>query len=250
MQDKEMAINAAIEEAFLDSGASCTLIQSAQGMKLTGPSYCRVVTAGGQVLEASNTALLPTTKLSVRAREGHVLEGLKPKALLSVKTLADNGYTTIFHPHDQGVTVHGLDDFELTLKSPALLQGWRKAGGLWTVPIIDKPTSSPEPVPIDEDAAMNVYELPSTKEVVRFLHAALGFPTKATLLTEIRNGNLVMFPALNVSDVSKHFPESDETQKGHMKQLKQGVRSTKVIDEDAMLKFKPTPGVKHKDVYL
>jgi hypothetical protein len=79
-----------------------------------------------------------------------------------VKTLADNGYTTIFHPHDQGVTVHGLDDFELTLKSPALLQGWRKAGGLWTVPIIDKPTSSPELVPIGEDAAMSVYELPST----------------------------------------------------------------------------------------
>eukprot|EP00970_Alexandrium_tamarense_P013001 scaffold3198_cov213-Alexandrium_tamarense.AAC.33 len=35
-----------------------------------------------------------------------------------------------------------------------------------------------------------------------------------------------------------------------MKQGKQGVRSTKVFDEDAMLEFKPTPGVKHKDVYL
>ena len=246
--DEESAVNAAIEEALLDSGASCTLIQSAQGMKLTGPSTRRVVTAGGQVLEASNTALLPTTKLSVRAREAHVLKGLKPKALLSVKTLADNGYTTIFHPHDRGVTVHDIDDFELTLKSPALLQGWREAGGLWTVPIVDAPTS--RPAPSDTDVAMNVYELPSTKEVVRFLHAALGFPTKATLLTAIRNGNLVTFPALNVSNVTKHFPESDETQKGHMKQVKQGVRSTKVIDEDTMHDFKPMPGVKHKDVYL
>jgi hypothetical protein len=39
-----------------------------------------------------------------------------------------------------------------------------------------------------------------------------------------------------------------------MKQTKQGVRSTKVIDEDAMLEAKailqPKPGVKHKDVYL
>jgi hypothetical protein len=96
--------------------------------------------------------------LSVGAREAHNLEGLKPKALLSVKTLADNyEYTTIFHSHDQGVTVHGLDDFKLTLKSAALLQGWRKAGGLWTVPIIDEPTSSP--VPSDEDVAMNVDEL-------------------------------------------------------------------------------------------
>ena len=35
-----------------------------------------------------------------------------------------------------------------------------------------------------------------------------------------------------------------------MKQTKQGIRSTKVVDEDAMLAFKPSPGVKHKDVYL
>ncbi|KAL7483042.1 hypothetical protein ACHAW6_008693 [Cyclotella cf. meneghiniana] len=97
---------------------------------------------------------------------------------------------------------------------------------------------------------MNVYELPSTKEVVRFLHAALGFPTKATLLTAIRHGNLVTFPGLTTSNVTKHFPESDETQKGHMKQTKQGVRSTKVIDEDAMALFKPKPGDKHRDVYL
>ena len=247
-QAEEAAINAAIEEALLDSGASRTLIQSAQGMKLTGSSELKVVTAGGQVLQASHTALLPTTKLSDGAREAHVLKGLKPKALLSVKTLADNGYTTIFHPYDQGVTVHGLDDFELTLKSPALLQGWRRAGGLWTVPIIDEQTSSPART--SDDVAMNAYELPSTKEVVRFLHAALGFPTKATLLTAIRNGNLVTFPALNISNVTKHFPESNETQKGHMKQAKQGVRSTKIIDEDEMLEFKPTPGVKHKDVYL
>ena len=35
-----------------------------------------------------------------------------------------------------------------------------------------------------------------------------------------------------------------------MRQSRQGVRSTKVPDEDAMLGVKPTPGVKHKDVYL
>jgi hypothetical protein len=35
-----------------------------------------------------------------------------------------------------------------------------------------------------------------------------------------------------------------------MRQSQQGIRSTKVIDEDALLSFKPTPGVKHKDVYL
>ena len=35
-----------------------------------------------------------------------------------------------------------------------------------------------------------------------------------------------------------------------MKQTKQGVRSTKVVDADAMLGFQPKPGVKYKYVYL
>ncbi len=65
------------------------------------------------------------------------------------------------------------------------------------------------------------------------------------------NGNLVTFPGMTPENISRHFPKSDETQKGHMKQTKQGVRSTKVVDEDAMLGFtQQQPGVKHKDVYL
>jgi hypothetical protein len=35
-----------------------------------------------------------------------------------------------------------------------------------------------------------------------------------------------------------------------MRQTRQGVRSTKVPDEDALLEQKPTPGVKYKEVYL
>ena len=35
-----------------------------------------------------------------------------------------------------------------------------------------------------------------------------------------------------------------------MRQTRQGVRSTKVIDEDALLGPQIQPGVKHKDVYL
>ena len=98
--------------------------------------------------------------------------------------------------------------------------------------------------------ALNVFELPSMKEVVRFLHAALCYPTKATLLTSAQRGNLVTFPGLTPENINRHFPESDETQKGHMRQTRQGVRSTKVIDEDAMLGAPIQPGIKHKDLYL
>eukprot|EP00956_Cyclotella_meneghiniana_P000110 scaffold196_cov26-Cyclotella_meneghiniana.AAC.2 len=63
----------------------------------------------------------------------------------------------------------------------------------------------------------NVYDLPSTERVIRYLHAAAGFPTKSTWLKAIGKG---------FKNVNKYFPESEETQKGHMRQIRSGVRKT------------------------
>jgi len=169
-------------------------------------------------------------------------------ALMSVATLANNGYTTVFLPGNDGVDIFHANDVIISSMAPPALHGLRDGRGLWMVPVVDDNPIIPG---IDiAETAMGVCELPSTKEVMRFLHAALGNPTQAMILTVAQHGNLVMFPDLTSQNISRHFPESDKTQKGHMKQMKQGVRSTKIVDEDAMLGFKQQPGVKHKDVYL
>jgi hypothetical protein len=169
-------------------------------------------------------------------------------ALMSVSTLANDGYTTVFLPGNDGVNVFHANDVVISSTAPPALQGWRDGRGLWMVPVVDDTAISPG---LDvAETAMGVYELPSTKEVMRFLHATLGNPTQATLLTAAQHGNLVTFPGMTPKNISRHFPESDETQQGHMNQTKQGVRSTKIVDEDAILGVKRQPGVKHKDVYL
>jgi hypothetical protein len=197
-------------------------------MEVTGESNKVVRAANGGNISATHTALLPTQALSEGAREAYVLPEVE-ESLVSVPVLSDNGYTTIFLPDDEGVKVYEHDGVQIIENSPPVLQGCRDKRGVWYVPIVDEHTASPPSNA--QETAMNVYDLPSTKEVVGFLHAALGYPTKATLLTAIRKGFLSSFPALNIANVTKHFPESDETQKGHMKQTKQGVRSTKVIDK-------------------
>ena len=64
---------------------------------------------------------------------------------------------------------------------------------------------------------------------------------------------------MNVKDVNKYFPESVETQKGHMRHQRKGLRSTKkpivkpgVTEEDiAMLEAeKKALRVKEKDIYV
>ncbi|MCP4746067.1 MAG: hypothetical protein GY874_07980, partial [Desulfobacteraceae bacterium] len=80
--------------------------------------------------------------------------------------------------------------------------------------------------PPPEEAISHVFELPSTKKTIAYFHAAAGFPTKETWIKAIRNGNYDTWPGLTEEAVNKYYPESDETQKGHMKGQRQGLRST------------------------
>ena len=148
-------------------------------------------------MKATMTALLPLKQLKAGSHKPIVVPDIQ-QALMSVKQLADQGYTTIFHPYLEGVSFHDNDSFKLVIRKPPLLQAWQEKGGVWTVPL-------------SEEAAMNVYELTSTKEVVRFQYTALGFPTKATLLTAIRHKNLITFPGMTTENVNKFFLESDGT---------------------------------------
>ena len=78
-----------------------------------------------------------------------------------------------------------------------------------------------------DEAIKNVYELPSTELTIRYLHGAAGFPTKETWLKSIRKGNYQSWPLVNSKNVNNIFPESEDTQKGHMRGKLQGERSTK-----------------------
>lgn len=72
-----------------------------------------------------------------------------------------------------------------------------------------------------------IYELPSIRHTICYIHAAAGYPVKATWLKAIRNGNYITWPLVTVATVTKHFPESEETQLGHMRSQRQGVWSTR-----------------------
>ena len=49
-----------------------------------------------------------------------------------------------------------------------------------------------------EETVNNVYKLPSTGKVVRYLHACAGFPTKATWIKAITGGNYATWPHLSI----------------------------------------------------
>ncbi|KAL7502105.1 hypothetical protein ACHAXN_000864, partial [Cyclotella atomus] len=81
------------------------------------------------------------------------------------------------------------------------------------------------------------------------MHAVLGYPVKSTWLKAVKAGNFVGWPLLTEKNISKYYPETIETPKGHMNQQRKNVRSTKkpfeVCQAAAALR-----GKKVKDVFV
>ncbi len=72
----------------------------------------------------------------------------------------------------------------------------------------------------------NVYELPSIERTVQYLHAAAEYPLEDTWVKAVGRGNYNLWPLINTKNARKNFPESEETQLGHMQGQRQGVQST------------------------
>ncbi|KAL7474261.1 hypothetical protein ACHAW6_000241 [Cyclotella cf. meneghiniana] len=160
------------------------------------------------------------TQSCTPACQTHILPVLSTNSLLSIRTFANNGYVTIFHDGNRGAMVHDHNNITITSTKPVTLQGCRDKNGLWRVPLAEPTSILCSTV---GHCINNVYDLPSTAHLVRYLHAALGFPNKNKFLAAICNGNLTTFPGVTSANVMKRFPESNEMQKGHMKQIQQGL---------------------------
>jgi len=99
--------------------------------------------------------------------------------------------------------------------------------------------------------ANSVNDLPSIKQTIKWMHAVCGYPVKSTWLQAIKAGNYVGRPMLTERNVSKYYPETDETLKGHMNQTQKNVQSTKVKRVPFKIpKYPEMKGKKVQDIYI
>jgi hypothetical protein len=197
------------QSIIIDLGATLHYMSEDLNLPRTGPSQIKVYLPDDSTLQATSTTQLPFQQLSTKAREANILSGLK-RSLLSVNKMAENGCTTIFRPGDEGVTIHKKGTLTITTTKPPVLQGCKRNGAnLWTVT-----TQTPS---IGQEEAANVYSLPSMGQTIKYLHTAAEYPVEETWTKAINAGKYSTWPGLTTATVRKHFPESDETKKGHMK---------------------------------
>ena len=149
-------------------------------------------------------------QLSDVAKHAYIFEGITNSTLLSVGKFCDDGCEVLFTKELALITKNG----------EILLTGDRNPqDGLWDIHL-----------PLQQGQMNAVISSNKSKtELTQFLHATCGFPVVSTFRTSISNGNFIGFPGIDSVSLKKHLPPSIPTAKGHLKQERQGLKSTKPV---------------------
>jgi hypothetical protein len=108
----------------IDSGATSNFFLEEMILPKKGKSNEEVFLPDNTKLQASYKTKLPFEQLSNKAREVDILPGLKTP-LVSINKMAEEGYTTVFHPGDEGVTVHKKGTITIAITKPPIFQGYK-----------------------------------------------------------------------------------------------------------------------------
>ena len=106
----------------IDSGAMSHFVQEEMELPKKEKSHKEVYLPDNTKLQALYWTQLPFEQLSNRAKEATILPGLKTP-LVSSNKMANEGYTTIFHLGEEGVTIHKSGTITITTMEPPILQG-------------------------------------------------------------------------------------------------------------------------------
>ena len=104
-----------------------------------------------------------------------------------------------------------------------VLTGWRKNPGprLWRIVLQPGEENLPK-IPNSAHRttleAYSVYDIPSVEALIRYFHAAAGYPVRSTWLTVISDGNYSYGLGLTLSNATKYCPSAKATIMGHLVQ--------------------------------
>ena len=106
---------------------------------------------------------------------------------------------------------------------------------------------------LDKQQANVIIRKKQTKSnLAQHLHAACLSPPISAFIKAIKNNNFITWPGLTPKLISKHLPKSTYATLGHLKSEKQGLQSTKHIDQPVNTEDyfppSPNPNVKSKEV--
>jgi hypothetical protein len=169
-----------------DSGADGHYISKKDsrkaGLPIIRKSTRRVGVANGGVSQAKFVMQLPFKDLSAKAKQADTFQDF-PSSLMSIGKTADDGTISIFT--NNGVTVHKETDVLITCKGKPILIGVHDERGHYQIPLIQQrgqwqPRRPSKQAQKCLRQANSIYDLPSTEQAIKWMHAVCGYPVKLT----------------------------------------------------------------------
>ncbi len=200
---KEGVLNGSIPSAFADSAATSNVGTTKDRSKF---AFVSTRQKSNKVFHMPNGALEAATamdelhlELQPPARDVHIVPSIERFLVLSMSKFVDANYIAIFDKDE--VNIYDANNTEVTVTHSAILRGFRCQQGMWQVPLVKTvmnnnsktilcdcpPTKFLPNQPPPSEAIANVYKLKMQPELVRYYHAAAGFPTKPTWIAAIKN---------------------------------------------------------------
>ena len=182
----------------------------------------------GSSTETTQTVELLFTNFPKAARQDFRVPNITNN-IVAVSELCDAGCNVHFHKHGA----------EIEFESEIIGQGWRnKSTRLWRVPLTSEggdritPYTPPEEYDTTIGAVFQVevnsiYECKNKDKLVQYYHASLGLHPKSTLLESANSSYLLGCLGLDATEIRKYVAVKYATKMGYMKQVQQGVQSTK-----------------------
>lgn len=213
------------QEAVLDSGATHTFFPSTyktEKERINPPNQGILVSCARDGIQlksfATDEAIWPN--IPRRACKGHKLHHLS-EALASVRRFVESGCDVHFL-WDKALIINRTTR-DILLEAP-----FNQTKGLYTIPLV---TTSKLPKATQDilqevpkyayNITVNNYTIPAVPQMIKFLHAAAGYPVISTWLKAIRKNHFMSWPGLSAETVRRHLLPSPHTGKGHMKTVRQ-----------------------------
>ena len=141
---------------------------------------------------------------------------------MSVGKTANDGTISVFTK--TGVMVYKEQDVLITCKGKPILIGVQDKRGQYQIPLMQQwgqwqPRRPSKQAQKALQQANSVYNLPSTKQAIKWMHTVCGYPIKTTWLKAIKASNCVGWTMLTERNIQKYYPKATEMAKGHLNQM-------------------------------
>ena len=241
---KQEVLNGFIPSAVTNSSITLNI-----GTKKDKAKHAFIPTGqqSSKVFQLPKGTLTPASKIchlqhGIRqpVKDFHIVPDIDTNSLISTAHFAQAEYITIFD--GKKVNIYDAYNTKIVVTKQAILRGWfDKDANLWQIPLVpivlnnntDTVLVSKPPTeflynhPPPTKTIHNIYKLKTQPELIQYLHAVAGFPTRPTGVAAVKNKQLASWPGLTMTAIAKNFPASKETIKGHGRKGRSGLPSTK-----------------------